>query len=306
MMSMKVKIQRILKSKTWRRRYILSTIIGKKMSDSFYLKIYYKTMTNRDLDINNPKTFNEKLQWLKLYDRNPLYTTLVDKYAVREYIKEKIGEEYLIPLIGGPWKSVDEIPFDTLPNQFVLKTTHDSGGVVICNNKKNFDVNAAKRKLHKSLKNNYYYSGREWPYKNVPPQIIAEKYMVDESGTELKDYKIFNFQGKAKLIQVDYNRFVDHKRNLYTPEWEYLDVMLQYPNDSQHKIEKPKSLEKMLELAELLSEGIPHVRTDFYSIGEKIYFGEMTFYHGSGFEKFAPPEWDRIVGDWLVLPEKKK
>lgn len=269
-----------------------------------FIKLQYRHVVKKKLNLRNPQTFNEKLQWLKLYDRNPLYTTLVDKYAVREYIKEKIGEEYLIPLIGGPWKSVNEIPFDTLPNQFVLKTTHDSGGIVICKDKAVFDIDAAKCKLKWSLQRKYFYSSREWPYKNVQPQIIAEKYMVDESGTELKDYKIFNFQGKAKLIQVDYNRFVDHKRNLYTPEWEYLDVMLQYPNDSQHKIEKPKSLGKMLELAELLSEGIPHVRTDFYSIGEKIYFGELTFYHGSGFEKFDPPEWDRILGDWLVLPDK--
>lgn len=306
MMSMKVKIQRILKSKTWRRRYILSTIIGKKMSDSFYLKIYYKTMTNRDLDINNPKTFNEKLQWLKLYDRNPLYTTLVDKYAVREYIKEKIGEEYLIPLLGGPWKCVDEITFDTLPNQFVLKTTHDSGGVVICNDKKNFDYDAAKRKLQKSLKSNFYYSGREWPYKNVPPQIIAEQFLDNGNNRELIDYKFMCFNGRVRCTFVCEDRHEELKITFYDSQWQMMSVeRVTHPRNNV-KIEKPVNYEKMVQLAEHLAKDIAFLRVDFYEVQGKIYFGELTFYPASGFEGFNPPEWDRILGDWLVLPEKKK
>lgn len=277
------------------------------LPDKVIIRMMYRKKIGKKIYINNPKTFNEKLQWLKLYDRNPLYTTLVDKYAVRQYIKEKIGEEYLIPLIGGPWKSVDEIPFDTLPNQFVLKTTHDSGGVVICNNKKNFDVDAAKRKLYKSLKNNFYYNGREWPYKNVPPQIIAEKYMTDSDKDELTDYKLMCFNGEHKCTFLCEDRFSKEglKVTFYDKEWNIMPFERHYPRNSIKK-EKPTSYEKMVQLAENLSNVIPFVRVDFYEIQEKIYFGELTFYPGSGFEKFNPPEWDRILGDWLILPEKKK
>lgn len=289
-------------------RFSYLTMMGAygKLSDEEWIKNKFLREYGREIDLENPQTFNEKLQWLKLYDHNPLYTTLVDKYAVREYVSDKIGEEYLIPLIGGPWNTADEIDFTSLPNEFVLKVTHDSGGVIICKDKRKFNTRKAKRILNRALKSNYYYRGREWPYKNVKPRIIAEKYMVDESQKELKDYKIFNFQGKPRVIEVDYDRFVNHKRNLYTTDWKYIDLMLQYPTDPQHKIERPKSLNRMLELAEILSKDMPHVRTDFYVIGEKIYFGEMTFYHGSGFEKFDPLEWNKTFGDWLVLPEKNK
>ncbi len=307
MSTVKVIIQRILTSKTWRRRYLLATIIGKKMTDSLYLKIYYKTMTNKKLDIENPISFNEKLQWLKLYDHNPLYTTLVDKYAVREYIKEKIGKEYLIPLVGGPWKSFGEISFDTLPNQFVLKTTHDSGGVVVCRNKEKFDINTTKKILEKSLRKNYYYGGREWPYKNVQPQIIAEKYMSDSDRDELTDYKLMCFNGKHKCTFICEDRFSKDglKVTFYDKDWNIMPFERHYPRNSVKK-DKPITYDKMVELAETLSQGIPFVRVDFYEIQGKIYFGELTFYPGSGFEEFNPPEWDRILGDWLVLPEKKK
>ncbi len=271
------------------------------MSDEQYIRILYRMIFKRKLNLGNPQTFNEKLQWLKLHDHNPLYTRLVDKYEVKQYVADLIGEEYIIPTLG-VWNSIDEVDFDSLPNQFVLKCTHDSGGLVICRNKNKLDVNATKKKLKKSLNQNFFYFGREWPYKNVKPRIIAEKYMTDESGTELKDYKIFNFDGKPKLIQVDYDRFVKHKRNLYSTDWKYIEAAIQYPTDPKHHIERPKQLDKMLSIARVLSAGISHVRTDLYCIDNRIYFGELTFYHESGLGKFTPEILDEKMGEWIKLP----
>ena len=275
--------------------------------DKIYLKILYKMITGKKLNLKNPQTFNEKIQWLKLYDRNPEYTRLVDKYAVREYIKETLGEEYLFPLVGGPWESVDEIDFAKLPDQFVLKCTHDSGSVIICKDKKEFDIEAAKKKLRKAMQINFYYIAREWPYKNVKPRIIAEKYMVDESGNDLKDYKIFNFNGEPKLIQVDFDRFSDHHRhNYYNLNWEYWDVQILCPSAPEIKVEKPEKLEELLEMSRILSKGCPHVRTDFYLINGKIYFGEITFYHQGGYAEITPESFAYEMGSWIKLPIKKK
>ena len=275
------------------------------MSDSFYLKMIFRAKLGYSLDLKNPKTFNEKLQWLKLYDCNPLYTQLVDKYEVRKFVAEKIGEEYLIPLLG-VWDRFEDIDFDALPSQFVLKCTHDSGSVVICKDKTAFDIKVAQNKLNKCLKRNFYYVGREWPYKDVKPRIICEKYMEDESGAELKDYKIFCFNGMPKIIQVDFDRFTNHKRNLYDVEWNYIPVSIQYPTDQNNIVNKPEKLEKMLNFAKILSKNIPHVRVDFYSIHDKIYFGELTFTHGSGYENFEPEEFGLQMGSWLELPREKK
>ena len=296
------KYKRFVVDAGYRFGVLASWGIYDRLPDEAYIRKRYRSMFHKKLDLCNPQTFNEKLQWLKLYDRNPLYTTLVDKYAVREYLAEKIGGEYLIPLVGGPWKSFEEIDFDRLPEQFVLKCTHDSGGVVICRDKGQFDYEGAKKKLERCLGRNYYTRSREWPYKNVPPRIIAEKYMVDESGEELKDYKFFMFSGKAALIQVDYGRFSQHKRNLYLPDWKYLDASIKYPNDPEYVIPKPKKLDLMIHLAEVLSEGLPHVRVDFYSINTEVFVGELTFYHESGFAKFTPDELGKWLGEQLVLP----
>lgn len=273
----------------------------KMVNPEFVLKKMFKKRMGYSLDLENPKTFNEKLQWLKLHDHNPLYTTMVDKYAVKKYVAEKIGEQYIIPTLG-VWEHFDDIDFDELPNQFVLKCTHDSGSIVVVPDKSKMDKVAAKKKLENGLRYNYYYWGYEWPYKNVPPRIIAEKFMVDESGVELKDYKVFNFDGIPKAIQVDYDRFTNHKRNIYDAEWKYIDMSIEYPTDANHQIAKPKNLEKMLELAGKLSEGIPHARTDFYVINDAIYFGEITFYHGAGLEHFVPEKYDGVFGEWIKLP----
>lgn len=274
-------------------------------SDERFLKLQFRARMGKPLNLKEPRTFNEKLQWLKLYDRKPEYTQMVDKYEVKAYVAKLIGEEYIIPTLG-VWDRFEDIDFDVLPAQFVLKCTHDSGGLVICKDKSKLDKAAAKAKIEKSLKRNYYLSGREWPYKNVKPRIIAEKYMVDESGIELKDYKVFCYNGQPKAVQVDFDRFIEHKRNVYSPQWELLDVGIQYPRDPNRIIEKPKKLEEMLRLAERLSTGIPHIRTDFYIIKDKIYFGELTFYHGSGYEKFTPEEWDVTFGSWIRLPKHKR
>lgn len=273
----------------------------KWMPDETYLKICYRAAFGRKLNLANPQTFNEKLQWLKLYDRNPAYTKMVDKYEVKKYVSDMIGEEYIIPTIG-VWNHFDEIDFDKLPEQFVLKCTHDSGGLVICKDKRHLDKKAARKKIEMSLKRNFYYVGREWPYKNVTPRIIAEQYMVDELENDLKDYKIHNFNGSAKIIEVDYNRFVEHKRNLYTIDWQYIDAAIQYPTDKDVKIDKPKCLLEMLNLAQKLSSEIPHVRTDFYCINNRIYFGELTFYHESGYGKFYPESFGIELGKWIEIP----
>lgn len=286
---------------TRKLRYLL-----KFVPDKPYLKLCYRLKTHKKLDLKNPKTFNEKIQWLKLYNRRPEYTMMVDKYRVREYIKEKIGEEYLIPLVGGPWKRADDIDFEALPEQFVLKCNHDSGSVVICRDKKNFDFGAARQKLDYCLRHNFWYLGREWPYKDVEPCIIAEKYMVDESGEELKDYKVFSFGGKPQIIQVDYDRFKEHKRNLYDTDWNYIDTTLQYPTNREMIIGKPKSLNKMLQLCEKLSGGgIPLLRVDFYSIEEKLYVGELTFFPESGFGKFRHEGWEIKLGELIELPDNE-
>lgn len=273
-------------------------------SDKIYLKVYYLIKTGKRLNLNNPQSFNEKIQWLKLYDRRPEYTTMVDKCNVKKYVSDLIGKQYIIPDLG-VWSSFEEIDFDDLPNQFVLKTTHDSGGVVICKDKENFNYSKARKHLNKSLKTNFYLRGKEWPYKNVKPQIIAEQYMEEDKGLDLKDYKIFTFNGEPKYIQVDFDRYSDHKRNIYDIDWNFIDVQIQYPNDENKIIEKPLSLSKMLDLAGKLSENTPHLRVDFYSIKSKIYFGELTLFHESGFAKFSNKEFEYTLGSLIKLPVKK-
>lgn len=281
---------------TRRMRYLLRFV-----PDKMYLELCYFLKTHKILNLKNPQTFNEKLQWLKLYNRKPGYTMMVDKYKVRDYIKEKIGKEYLIPLVGGPWESVEDIDFEVLPDQFVLKCNHDSGSVIICKDKATFNMEAARKKLDDCLKHNFWYLGREWPYKNVTPCIIAEKYMVDESETELKDYKVFNFNGNPEIIQVDFGRFKEHKRNLYDTDWQYIEAAIEYPTDPEIKIDRPRQLTQMLRLAKILSKDIPFLRTDFYSIEDKLYFGEMTFFHESGFGKFEPEKFEEEIGEKLKI-----
>ena len=274
------------------------------MSDVKYLKLMYRIYIGNKLNLDQPQTFNEKLQWLKLHDRKPEYTSMVDKYEAKKYVAERIGEEYIIPTLG-VWDNFEEIDFDSLPNQFVLKTTHDSGGVVICRDKISFDKKKAREKLEKSLKRNYYMQGREWPYKDVKPRIIAEQYMVDESGYELKDYKLFCFDGFAKAMFIASDRYKageETKFDFFDMDFKHLPFTNGHPN-AEHEIKRPESFEKMKELAGKLSEGIPQVRVDFYDINGQIYFGELTLSHWGGMVPFEPEEWDYKFGEWIKLPD---
>ena len=273
------------------------------LPDKLYLQLLAKEGLGYWLDFKNPKTFNEKLNWLKLYDRKPLYTQLADKYAVREYIAGKIGEEYLIPLVGGPWDSVEQIDLDALPEQFVLKTTHDSGGVVICRDKQSFDFEAAKRKLAPRLSKNYFWGNREWPYKDIKPRIIAEKYMEDESSPNLPVYKIFCFNGKPRIFQTIQNdKRPDETIDYFDADWNLLELRQNFPNSPQ-PVTRPDCLEEMLNLAEKLSAGQAFLRTDLYSINGKVYFSEITFYSDAGLAYFEPAHWDKTLGSWIELPE---
>lgn len=273
--------------------------------DPLMLKLLYRFKLGKKLNLKNPRTFNEKLQWLKLYDRKPEYTTMVDKYAVKKYVANRIGEEYIIPTLG-IWDRAEDIDFDKLPNQFVLKTTQGGGGndVVICKDKTKLNRTETVKLLKISLSRDIYRLLREWPYKNVPRRIIAEKYMEDTSSQELRDYKIFNFNGVSKVIQMDYNRFVKHMKKLYTPEWDELDFEFNYPTDKNVKFDKPTTLVEMLGLAKKLSAGIPFLRTDFYCVDGKTYFGELTFFPASGFGKFIPEEYDEKLGSWISIPNE--
>ena len=276
------------------------------ITDEKYLKMLWNEKFQNSLDLNNPRTFNEKLQWLKLYNRRPEYTTMVDKYAVKKYVANIIGEQYIIPTLG-VWDKFEDIDFASLPNQFVLKCTHDSGGLVICRDKKQFDFIGAKNKINKSLKRNYYLHGREWPYKNVKPRIIAEQYMEDcPDSKELTDYKLMCFNGKVKCSFICSSRYAKDglKVTFYDTDWEKMPFERHYPAEVvAHP--KPKAYDEMLQLAEKLSANIPFVRVDFYEIKDRPYFGEVTFFPGNGMEEFIPKEWDETLGSWIELPNKE-
>lgn len=254
------------------------------------------------LHLNHPETFNEKIQWIKLHYRPNEYICLADKNCVKKWISDhNISGLNVIPTIG-IWDSFDEIDIDKLPQQFVLKCTHDSGSVVICRDRHEFDIKSAREKLSAALTQNYYWYDREWCYKGIKPAIIAEPYLTDESGYELKDYKFQCFNGKVGLIQVDFGRFTKHRRNLYDRDWNFIDAEILYPNDTDHEITRPANLEEMITIAEKLSKPFPYVRIDLYDISNQIYFGEFTFYHGGGYEEFRPYDLDVRLGELIHLP----
>ena len=276
--------------------------ISAKLDDEKYVKFIYKWCFKKTLDLEHPRTFSEKLQWIKLYDHNELYTKVVDKYAVKEYIASQIGEDYIIPTIG-LWSDFDEIDFEKLPQSFVLKCTHDSGGLVICKDKSNLNIKKARKKIVKSLNRNFFLLGREWPYKNVKPQIIAEPYISDSNG-ELNDYKFFCFNGQPKMLFIASDRGVDTRFDFFDMDFNHLPFEQGHPNSTK-ALKKPDGFDQMKKLAMKLSEGFPEVRVDFYNVDGKIYFGELTLFHFSGFVPFEPEEWDEKMGSWIELPEKK-
>lgn len=278
--------------------------IAKILPDKAYLKIMFRIYQDKKLNLKNPKTFNEKLQWIKLYDRKSKYSEMVDKYEAKKYVKKIIGEQYIIPTIG-VWNSFDEIDFDSLPDQFVLKCTHDSGGLVICKDKNAFDKKAAKEKIKRCMKREYYYSGREWPYLGVKHKIIAEPYIMDSTG-ELNDYKFFCFNGKVKCLKVDFGRYVEHHANYYDDNMHLLPFgEAALPPIPEQHIEKPAEFEEMKRIAEVLSKDHLFLRVDLYDVDGKLYFGELTFFPASGVGVIAPKEWDLKLGSWMNLPYNK-
>lgn len=273
--------------------------------DKAWINFCYKKSFGRKPNWENPKSFTEKLQWMKLNYYNPLYTELVDKHLVKAHIAQRIGENYIIPTLG-VWDRFDDIDFDSLPEQFVLKCTHDSGGLIVCRDKAKLDKKAAKRKIEKCLKRNFYWHRREWVYRDIKPRIIAEKYMEDSKTAELRDYKFFSFDGEVKALFIASERQTageETKFDFFDAEYNHLPFTNGHPNADQLP-EKPVCFEKMKELASKLSEGIPQVRVDFYEVDGKIYFGELTFAHWSGMRPFDPEEWDYKFGEWFKLPPK--
>lgn len=275
--------------------------------DSLYLHMRYRSHTGKWLNLKNPKRFNEKLQWLKLYNRKPEYTVMVDKYLVREHIKNTIGEEYLIPLLG-VWDSVDDIDFDALPDKFVIKCNHNSGeGMYICKDKSKIDVKKVKADLKRGLEQDYYLCDREWPYKNVPRKIVAEEFLDDGSGKGLNDFKFLCFNGEPSIILVCAERFSKEglKENFYDTSWNHLPFKRPNLPNTEYEIKAPNKLDEMIDLAGILSQGIPFCRIDFYDVNDKVYFGEITFFPASGYGKFEPDKYDFVLGEKIKLPIKK-
>ena len=275
------------------------------LSDKNYYRIQYYVMLGRIPNIDNPSLYTEKLQWLKLYDHNPLYTKIVDKFEVKNIISSIIGEQYIIPTLG-IWNSPEEVNIDTLPNQFVLKTTFGGGGdgIVICRDKTKLNREKALAKLKKSFNTNPYLRAREWPYKDVPHRIIAEQYLEDDSG-ELRDYKFYCFGGEPHVVMIASNRFTNHYFNYFDMDFNILPITSAMGTHSNAIINKPMSFNEMKEVATKLSKGFTHVRVDLYSCQGKVYFGELTLYDSSGFDDLSSEEWNQRFGDWISLPQNE-
>ena len=302
-MSIKKKIDIILQNP----KQILIKIVRMRpvsyiLSDELAIRLLYRLKMQKRLNLNPPRTFNEKMQWLKLHDRNPIYTKIVDKYEVRKYIAEKVGEEFLVPLIG-VYDKFEDINFENFPNSFVIKCTHNSGGVVICKNKSDFNYSHAKRIINKNMKQNYYWKCREWPYKDVEPRIICERLIETIDGNPPRDIKIFNFNGIPKALFVASDRGRGTKFDFFDIDWRKLDVKQHYPN-SEYKLQKPENWELFLATSRKISEEFPHLRVDFYidKHGNPL-IGELTLTHFAGWFRFEPESYDFIFGDWLILPQ---
>lgn len=287
------------------RNYIYVSLLRyfeKQNNDEMYLKVMFFHRLGYWPNFKNPKTFNEKLQWLKLHDHNPLYTVYADKYAVRPHIRDVMGDEYLIPILG-VYESVDNIDFNRLPDQFVLKCNHGASFNIICKDKRKIDIAETKKLLKKWMMTDFYNDKKEYHYKDIKRCIICEKYMKDDHSKELMDYKFFCIGGKVRMIQVDFDRFSNHRRNLYDKDWKLLDVELSFPRAPDLYSEPPAKLSEMIRFAELLSKEFPQVRIDFFYINDRIYFGEMTFFSGAGFSKYKPRSFERKLGGYLILPK---
>lgn len=273
-------------------------------SDKAYIKKYYYKIFNRKIDLKNPKSFNEKENWLKLYDRKPIYTVMADKYASRDYISKNFGDKYLVPLLGA-WDNTDDIDFEALPNSFVMKCNHDNG-VLVCRDKEQIDIERVRKEFSDKLNRDFYRKRREWPYKNIKRKVICEKFMENTDGAELVDYKVFCFNSTAKIILVDSDRFTDNsKEDYYDINWNHIDLKFSHYEQSGDRFEKPVFFDEMISIAEKISSDIPFLRVDFNCWNGNLYIGEMTFYHNAGFAEFDDLKWDELLGSWIELPKKK-
>lgn len=276
-----------------------------KISDRDYLERQFKYVMGISLSLDSPKTFNEKINYLKLYNRRPEYPTYVDKFLVKDFVRQKIGAEHVIPTLK-KWDSANQINFDELPDQFVIKPNHDSGSIVICKDRKSFNESQARKKLDSALKENYYYRKREWVYKDIQRCLLAEPYLVDSKTGDLMDYKFFCFNGEPKFFCIDFNRFIEHHTNFYNLNGQLLPYsLIPYPCIPDKEIEIPKTLGEMIEYAKILARGIPFVRVDFYDVDGFVYFGEMTFYPYAGYNKYKSPEHDLEIGNMLDISSLK-
>lgn len=275
-----------------------------KLSDTVYLKWMYRGETGRKLNLKEPKRYTEILQWMKMYDHNPLYTTMVDKNAAKKWAADIIGQEHIIPTIG-VWDCFDDIDIASLPERFVLKCTHDSHSAMVCTDKNQFNFSEAKNLLERALKREYFYEGRQWPYKNVPPRIIAEKYIENDATGDLRDYKFFTFNGEPRVMYIATGRGTGETfGDFFDMDFNHLDLSIDH-RTAPICPEKPLRFEEMKQAARALARGTPQVRVDFYEANGQFYFGEMTFFHCGGFVSFHPDEWDEKFGSWIQLPRQR-
>lgn len=306
-MSILKKIRNYIYNPQILKRVVLNHLGSLIKDDATFIKLKWKVSDMQyPLNLENPKTFSEKLQWLKLHDRKPIYTTMVDKVEAKKYVASIIKEEYIIPTIA-VWNSVDEIDWNVLPSQFVMKCSHDSGGIVICKDKSKLNKRKATEIMRKGLKRRYFWQNREWPYKDVTPRIIVEEYMEDKETNELRDYKFFCFDGVVKALFIASERQKkgeETKFDFFDENYNHLPIINGHPNAAVIP-QKPIRFEDMKVLASKLSKGFPHLRVDFYEMNGKIYFGELTFSHWSGMVPFEPVEWDYKLGEWIILPTEK-
>lgn len=300
------KVNKILKDPYYVIGRFLMKNYPKLMSDKFFIKVLWKQSIGTKLNLDNPTTFNEKLQWLKLNNRDALLINLVDKNTAKRWVADRIGNEHVIPTLG-VYDSVDEINLDALPEQFVLKCNHDCGSVLVCRNKSDFDIESAKKKLNDSLRKNYYWDSREWPYKKIKRCVIAEEFLADANASELCDYKVHCFNGVPKLVLVCKDRHSETglTEDFFTEEWEHLALRRPAHPNSKETIQRPEQLEEMMSLSRELSKDFPFVRVDWYISNDRLYFGELTFFPASGMSPFVPDSYDNLFGSWLELPERK-
>lgn len=294
------------KSFVWKLTNGCWKILQRVLPAKCYISLRYKVVFNRWINWNNPRTFTEKLQWLKIYYYGENETSLVDKITAKKYVSTIIGEEYVIPIIG-EWESANDIDFDLLPEEYVLKCNHDSGRVLFCTRNKPLDILKARRNIAKALKMNYYWVGRETPYRYIRAKVFAEPYIISSTDGELRDYKFHCFNGEPKVFKVDWGRFCEHHSNYYNVKGELIMMgEMDSPPQYDKIISLPNNLDEMVDIARKLSAGFPYVRIDLYNVDGKILFSEITFFQASGFRPFVDERWDELLGDWLVLPERRK